>query len=116
MGLGILEDTHLVNVPGTCLFNDDPNAVALSAYEGVDLSALKHAPGKDSHIVLVPQPTDDPNDPLNWPTWKKHMVSQCAIPTSSTALLISLCHKVFFVLYVHLSTEMEPHSCIRPLP
>lgn len=114
MGLGILEDTHLVNVPGTCLFNDDPNAIALSAYEGVDLAALKHASGRDSHIVLVPQPTDDPNDPLNWPRWKKHMVSQLAISTSSTASLISLYHEVFFVLYVLFSTVMETY--IRPLP
>jgi hypothetical protein len=22
-------------------------------------------------VVLIPQPTDDPNDPLNWPLWKK---------------------------------------------
>jgi hypothetical protein len=25
----------------------------------------------NSDIVLVPQPSDDPNDPLNWPYWKK---------------------------------------------
>ena len=30
---------------------------------------LKNKEGTD--IVLVPQPTDDPNDPLNWPRWKK---------------------------------------------
>ncbi|OAL19027.1 hypothetical protein AYO22_10356 [Fonsecaea multimorphosa] len=24
--------------------------------------------------VLIPQPSDDPNDPLNWPWWKKHAV------------------------------------------
>lgn len=114
MGLGILEDAHLVHVPGTCLFNDDPNAVALSAYEGVDLSALKHAPGRDSHIVLVPQPTDDPNDPLNWPRWKKHTVSQHDISTSSITSLIFLHHKVFFVLYVLLSIVTETY--IRPLP
>ena len=26
---------------------------------------------KGSDIALVPQPTDDINDPLNWPKWKK---------------------------------------------
>ena len=26
---------------------------------------------ENSDIVLVPQPTDDPNDPLKWPAWKK---------------------------------------------
>ncbi|KAJ4298949.1 hypothetical protein N0V90_004192 [Kalmusia sp. IMI 367209] len=36
---------------------------------GVD-SNLKLAP--DGHTVLVPQPSDDPNDPLNWSSTKKH--------------------------------------------
>src|SRR5436190_23352635 len=26
---------------------------------------------ENSDIVLIPQPTDDPNDPLMWPAWKK---------------------------------------------
>ncbi|GAA6005560.1 hypothetical protein JCM10207_005250 [Rhodosporidiobolus poonsookiae] len=72
MGLGILEDKHLKHVPGTSVFSKDPNAVAAAAFEGVDLSLLKHGKGKHSHIILVPQPSDDPNDPLNWPLWKKH--------------------------------------------
>ncbi|KDQ63300.1 hypothetical protein JAAARDRAFT_202771 [Jaapia argillacea MUCL 33604] len=74
MGLGILEDKHLEHVPGTSIFSDDPNAAAQAAYEGIDLSLLKHGTGKNAHVVLVPQPSDDPNDPLNWPQWKKHMV------------------------------------------
>jgi len=28
---------------------------------------------KDGKTVLIPQPSDDPRDPLNWPTWRKHM-------------------------------------------
>ena len=48
---------------------------------------LKRGAGRDAHVVLVPQPSDDPNDPcvyyslnnhlnhyqhrLNWPHWKK---------------------------------------------
>ncbi|KAH8112107.1 MFS general substrate transporter [Phellopilus nigrolimitatus] len=74
MGLGILNDVYLDHVPGTSLFSDDPNAAALSAYDGVDIRRLKHASGRNAHIVLVPQPSDDPNDPLNWPQWKKHIV------------------------------------------
>ncbi|KIW62485.1 hypothetical protein PV04_10658 [Phialophora macrospora] len=35
-----------------------------------NLSHLKLA--KDKHTVLVPQPSDDPADPLNWPSWRKH--------------------------------------------
>ncbi|KAI7162484.1 MFS general substrate transporter [Hortaea werneckii] len=37
-----------------------------------DESSLKTA--KDGHTILVPQPSEDPNDPLNWPWWKKHAV------------------------------------------
>lgn len=25
-------------------------------------------------VVLIPQPTDDPEDPLNWPGWKKGLI------------------------------------------
>lgn len=28
---------------------------------------------KDSDIILIPQPSSDPNDPLNWPTWRKQL-------------------------------------------
>lgn len=28
----------------------------------------------DGHTVLIPQPTDDPNDPLNWSSRKKHTI------------------------------------------
>ncbi|KAF8588854.1 MFS general substrate transporter [Ramaria rubella] len=74
MPLGILEpkNTQEAEVPGTCLLSDDPNRKALELYQGIDISALKHGSGKYSDIILVPQPSDDPNDPLNWPRWKKH--------------------------------------------
>lgn len=29
---------------------------------------------KDGQTVLIPQPSDDPEDPLNWSWGKKHMV------------------------------------------
>jgi hypothetical protein len=28
----------------------------------------------DGHTVLIPQPSDDPNDPLNWSWNKKHLI------------------------------------------
>ncbi|KAK9458910.1 major facilitator superfamily domain-containing protein [Lipomyces oligophaga] len=40
--------------------------------EGIDLSHLKRAP--DGHTILIPQPSDDPNDPLNWSRFKKHYI------------------------------------------
>lgn len=27
----------------------------------------------DGHTLLIPQPSDDPNDPLNWSSFKKHL-------------------------------------------
>lgn len=36
---------------------------------GADRADLKLA--KDGHTILVPQPSDDPRDPLNWPRYKK---------------------------------------------
>ncbi|KAL7793080.1 major facilitator superfamily domain-containing protein [Trichoderma ceciliae] len=34
---------------------------------------IKYGSGKFSHVELVPQPSDDPQDPLNWPQWKKEL-------------------------------------------
>lgn len=49
------------HVPGTSRFSKDPNDAAAEIYEGVDLNLLKHGRGKHSKIILVPQPSDDPN-------------------------------------------------------
>jgi hypothetical protein len=55
-GFGILEDFKLEHVPGTALLNDES--------QPTHAAGLKHGTGKYSHIVLVPQPSEDPNDPL----------------------------------------------------
>lgn len=59
MGLGILEARH-TPVPGTALVYDDDRKeeVARSAAQ----SGLKY--DRTGKILLVPQPSDDPNDPL----------------------------------------------------
>jgi len=70
MTFGILKDKHLEKVPGTELLSDlgivRGNEVAVD--EAVN---LKRGTGRHAHIVLIPQPSDDPRDPLNWPRWKK---------------------------------------------
>jgi hypothetical protein len=38
------------------------------------VSGLKHSTGKDKDIVLVPQPSESPRDPLNWPLWKRDLI------------------------------------------
>ncbi|KAI0097388.1 hypothetical protein GGR51DRAFT_470815 [Nemania sp. FL0031] len=34
---------------------------------------LKYGVGKYASVELSPQPSEDPNDPLNWPLWKKNL-------------------------------------------
>ncbi|KAI0011236.1 MFS general substrate transporter [Xylariaceae sp. FL0662B] len=34
---------------------------------------VKYGTGKFAGVELSPQPSNDPEDPLNWPRWKKHL-------------------------------------------
>ncbi|KAI5118960.1 hypothetical protein M0805_009371 [Coniferiporia weirii] len=72
MALGILEDKNYgQHVPGTSLLKErKSNTVA-----GILSTRLKHNDG----VILIPQPSDDGKDPLNWPRWKKecHYWSLC---------------------------------------
>lgn len=87
MGLGVLEGERwlvssrvliandrnkdksaLQNVPGTVLLND------AAAHVDEAVHNLKHGTGRNSHIVLSPQPSEDPNDPLNWKPWRKELI------------------------------------------
>ena len=68
MGLGILEPDTVSHVPGTVLLDQQ------AAQSEHQTGRLKHGTGRNSHIVLAPQPSEDPNDPLNWWTFKKHLV------------------------------------------
>jgi hypothetical protein len=68
MGFGILEPNTNNHVPGTVLLDQK------AADSELQTGRLKHGTGKNSHIILAPQPSEDPNDPLNWSWWKKHMI------------------------------------------
>ncbi|KAF4967730.1 hypothetical protein FSARC_4791 [Fusarium sarcochroum] len=68
MGIGIKEPSDGHHAPGTITL-DQAAAGPLA-----ERSNLKHGSGRNSHIVLVPQPSDDPNDPLNWSSLKKAAV------------------------------------------
>ncbi|KAF4548423.1 Hypothetical protein D9617_28g065290 [Elsinoe fawcettii] len=63
--LGILEPASGEHVPGTVVLDDQ------AAHTESHTSNLKHAAGKNGNIILIPQPSNDPNDPLNWPYAKK---------------------------------------------
>lgn len=68
MPLGILDDSKLEHIPGTAPLNGLHDT---SAYSGIDPGLLKHDP--TGQIVLVPQPSESPNDPYNWPRGKKEL-------------------------------------------
>lgn len=70
MPLGILQDYKLEHVPGTAPLSE-LGRIDLEITNDVDRGLLKHDP--TGQIVLVPQPSDSPNDPYNWPRWKKEM-------------------------------------------
>ncbi|KAK3687619.1 major facilitator superfamily domain-containing protein [Podospora appendiculata] len=72
MGLGILEDRVMDHVPGTIRYFDDPDRPQYAS-DGVE--GLKCDTSGPVPIILVPQPSDDPNDPLNWPLWKKDLIT-----------------------------------------
>ena len=52
------EDRKLATVPGTGLLSARGSQVTTD-----DVVGLKRGTGRSSHIVLIPQPSDDPNDP-----------------------------------------------------
>ncbi|PMD42275.1 MFS general substrate transporter [Hyaloscypha variabilis F] len=79
-----LDDTEKGPSPTTQLEStpSEPDLDEIGEVNGyiVDVSALtdkslaerlKLAP--DGHTILIPQPSDDPNDPLNWSWQKKHI-------------------------------------------
>jgi len=69
MGLGVLEgNSVLSNVPGTVALAD------IDGHSFDNTATLKRAKGAKKNIILTPQPSDDPNDPLNWTWWKKFII------------------------------------------
>ncbi|CAG8264973.1 unnamed protein product [Penicillium nalgiovense] len=71
MGLGVLEDKKLAHVPGTSdIYEQDSDA----SEQTPGASGLKCDWSGKQPIILVPQPSDDPNDPLNWPLWRRDVI------------------------------------------
>ncbi|KAF2845091.1 MFS transporter-like protein [Plenodomus tracheiphilus IPT5] len=101
MGLGILEDTKLEHVPGTShvLPGDERRQIEETAARHM---GLKY--DKTGTILLVPQPSDDPNDPLNWPLWKRDtMIFLLSLLSVIAATLspILAANTVSLALYFH---------------
>ncbi|KAF8470681.1 major facilitator superfamily domain-containing protein [Kalaharituber pfeilii] len=72
MGLGIREPSPSQHVPGTVTLYESGLLAPGSAVES-GTSGITSGRKRDEGIVLVPQPSDSVNDPLNWPLWKKDL-------------------------------------------
>ncbi|KAL5450449.1 hypothetical protein PMIN07_008817 [Paraphaeosphaeria minitans] len=70
MALGIIEPKTSAQLPGTEYLVDTAQTSGEHQYEHAH---FKHGKGKKQDIVLVPQPSVDPNDPLLWPVWKREV-------------------------------------------
>ncbi|KAL2786626.1 major facilitator superfamily domain-containing protein [Aspergillus keveii] len=71
MGLGVLDDrSGLTRIPGTVALGDINHLHT----EGDASRQPKRGTGKDKDVILAPQPSNDPNDPLNWTYWKKIVI------------------------------------------
>lgn len=58
MGLGVLESKSMRDVPGTARLEDFDHGHVTIHKETANLKRTKDG------IILIPQPSDDPNDPL----------------------------------------------------
>ena len=63
MGFGILDCRKMDAVPGTSLMADREDLP--EEYRDIPKDQLKHGKGRFRDVILVPQPSDSPNDPLN---------------------------------------------------
>ncbi|KPI45479.1 putative MFS-type transporter [Cyphellophora attinorum] len=69
MAWGILEPKHMEYVPGTVNVYEEAQRNAELLESGRHLKRTE-----DGKKVLIPQPTGDPNDPLNWPLWQRDAI------------------------------------------
>ncbi|EMC91141.1 hypothetical protein BAUCODRAFT_80101 [Baudoinia panamericana UAMH 10762] len=83
MGLGVLESTKSQHVPGTATLDDlNPLAHLHNTHD----THLKRS--KDG-TILVPQPSDSPDDPLNWPLWRRDLITSILCLLSVIASTLS---------------------------
>lgn len=71
------EKDNLDGQDGTYVVSREVNETGLESGQ-ISPNGLKTA--KDGMTVLIPQPSDDPNDPLNWSWGKKHAVFLSLLP------------------------------------
>ncbi|KAA8903602.1 hypothetical protein FN846DRAFT_908060 [Sphaerosporella brunnea] len=87
------------HVPGTARLYDDNSLPASTAQR----THLKH--GRDN-ILLVPWPSNSPNDPLNWPLWKRDLTLFILCFCSATPAIVGPAVAGVLVKEFHTSYSM----------
>ena len=71
----------------------------------------QHLKTTRNHVKLVPQPTDDAQDPLNWPLRKKALTLGIVSFASFVSIVQAICHQSDFSVqgktYGKTPTEMS---------
>ncbi|OAL25854.1 hypothetical protein AYO20_10316 [Fonsecaea nubica] len=100
--LGVLDDTKIPHVPGTVILEED------AAHSQEVTGGLKHGTGRNAHIVLVPQPSNDPNDPLNWSYTKKltALGITCWGSILYAAVVSAMLNSAFFEMSIEINTTI----------
>lgn len=73
MPFGILDCKKMEVVPGTAIMSDQDDLPP--EYADIPREHLKHGTGRYSDVILVPQPSDSPNDPLNVSTRLPNLIT-----------------------------------------
>lgn len=83
-----------------------PGTIHLVDIEGT--LRAKHASGGQNDVVLIPAPSDDPDDPLNWSA-KRKLLSLASI---------SMCvyHLLFFSIFDPFGLAIRSRSALPPRP
>ncbi|PFH56855.1 hypothetical protein XA68_15850 [Ophiocordyceps unilateralis] len=106
MALGILEPPIGEKAPGTTRYYGEPDAPQ-GRSSGDDDVPLKCDTRHGDAVILIPQPSDDPNDPLNWPLWKRDVITfiLCFAGILATSLSSILAANTV-VLVMHFQTSL----------
>lgn len=81
----------------------------------VDLNVTDQKKRSAKGVVLVPQPSNSPADPLNWPTWKKMFILAIISLSAFIGLAQSLAVQAGFFIQADLyhKTPVEISYAVR---
>ncbi|PSR77053.1 major facilitator superfamily domain-containing protein [Coniella lustricola] len=102
MPFGILDCKRMEVVPGTAFMSDQDELPP--EYSDIAKEQLKHGKGRYRDVILVPQPSDNPNDPLNWAQWRKEVV---LLIVSLTAAVVGAYGPMLSPGFVQVSAELH---------